>query len=231
MLAPMESLVLAITKSPGRRRIAAAACLCALAFALPVAAYERSHYFAPMAKNDELTQGTVNAVLQDRSGLLWIGTQGGLHRYDGRELLAYQHQADVDGSLPESFVTALAETSDGTLYIGTSRSGLARMDRSRGRFVRLEADGEQAASRDIVTALAADAEGGLWVGAQSGLDRLDAAALDIDPGRRIHDQHLSQCELEADTEVAVTVLAFVIASKLQLDRAPGEPQWPVVQSV
>ena len=199
MLAPMESLVLAITKSPGRRRIAAAACLCALAFALPVAAYERSHYFAPMAKNDELTQGTVNAVLQDRSGLLWIGTQGGLHRYDGRELLAYQHQADVDGSLPESFVTALAETSDGTLYIGTSRSGLARMDRSRGRFVRLEADGEQAASRDIVTALAADAEGGLWVGAQSGLDRLDAAgrrepvlALEGEGFRMVRD--LSVCE-------------------------------------
>lgn len=161
----------AITPSPARRRIAAAAVLCALLFAGPIAAYERSHYFAPMVKNDELTQGTVNAVLQDRSGLIWIGTQGGLHRYDGQELLAYQHQADVPGSLPDSFVTALAETRDGRLYVGTSRSGVVWFDRSDGHFQRLA--GRSEGGRQIVTALAADGNGRLWIGTQFGIERLD----------------------------------------------------------
>jgi diguanylate cyclase (GGDEF)-like protein/PAS domain S-box-containing protein len=173
MLAPMEPKVSAIVKSPGRRRIAAAWCLFGSMFALPAAAFERSHYFDPMAKNDELTQGTVNVVLQDRSGLVWIGTQGGLHRYDGQELLVYQHQADVDGSLPESFITALAESGNGTLYIGTSRSGLARLDRRSGRFERVP--GSEDAQRGIVTALAAAADGGLWIGSEFGVERIDAA--------------------------------------------------------
>ncbi len=164
---------MAIMLSPIRHRaVTAAFCFGLALVAGATVAAERSHYFAPMARNDELAQGTVNALLQDSSGLMWIGTQGGLHRYDGRELLAYQHQADVEGTLPESFVTALAETTDGTLYIGTNRSGVVRLDRDRGRFVRVTTANDANTTRDRVTALAADARRGLWIGSQFGIELL-----------------------------------------------------------
>ena len=169
----MEPFNVAIMLSPIRHRaVTAAFCFGLALVAGATVAAERSHYFAPMARNDELAQGTVNALLQDSSGLMWIGTQGGLHRYDGRELLAYQHQADVEGTLPESFVTALAETTDGTLYIGTNRSGVVRLDRDRGRFVRVTTANDANTTRDRVTALAADARRGLWIGSQFGIELL-----------------------------------------------------------
>jgi len=136
-------------------------------------AHERSHYFASLGANDQLAQGTVNSVLQDRSGLLWIATQGGLHRYDGHEVVLYQHQADVAGTLPESFVTALAETAHGRLYVGTSRRGVAEFDRGRSSFVPVATPKDRPAVRDTVTALAADLDDGLWIGSQFGLERVD----------------------------------------------------------
>ncbi len=191
---------MAIEPSPERRRLATAALVFGLMLVAGQAtAFERSHYFAPMSGNEELAQGTVNAVLQDHSGLMWIGTQGGLHRYDGQELLAYQHQADVEGSLPESFITALAETADGDLYIGTNRSGVVRLDRGNGQFVRIAGADVAGAAHDIVTALAADARHGLWIGSQFGLEllgrdgaRVSVLALSGDAFRMVRD--LAVCE-------------------------------------
>jgi diguanylate cyclase (GGDEF)-like protein/PAS domain S-box-containing protein len=197
MLAPMEPPVLAIAKSPGRRRFAAAACLCGLAFALPLAAFERTHYFAPMAKNDDLAQSTINAVLQDRAGLIWIGTQSGLHRFDGRELVLYQHKDDDPDSLPESFVTAVAEGEDGDLYIGTMRSGVVRLERSSGRFLPVPSPEPRRNLRNRVTTLHVDPSRGLWIGSQHGVElmtrdgrRNDVLTLDSDLFHAVRDLDL-----------------------------------------
>ena len=175
MLGPMDARRPACRSSlpPARTRVLAwLAGACTLASAA-LAAHERSHYFASLAANDELAQGTINSVLQDRSGLVWIATQGGLHRYDGHEVVLYQHQADVAGTLPESFVTALAETGGGQLFIGTSRRGVVRLDRAHARFVPVPTPSERRALRDTVTALATDLDDGLWIGSQFGLERVD----------------------------------------------------------
>jgi diguanylate cyclase (GGDEF)-like protein/PAS domain S-box-containing protein len=173
MLAPMLPQSKALVKSPRRRRAAAAWGMLVLALAGPMSAFERSHFFAPMAKNEELTQGAVHAMLQDRDGLVWIGTQGGLHRFDGHELKAFHYQSGVAGSLPENFVTALAETGDGRLFVGTSRNGVVRLDRGRGHFEPVGRN-EPGTNRNLVTALAADTKGRLWIGSQHGVARLDA---------------------------------------------------------
>jgi diguanylate cyclase (GGDEF)-like protein len=66
---------------------------------------------------------TVEALLQDRVGFLWVGTQNGLYRFDGRTFTAYGREA----GLKSTRVFALHEAADGTLYVGT-RSGLARRE-------------------------------------------------------------------------------------------------------
>ena len=47
--------------------------------------------FDRLTTEDGLSQGTVNCTLQDDTGLLWIGTQGGLNRYDGYRFEVYRH--------------------------------------------------------------------------------------------------------------------------------------------
>lgn len=64
---------------------------------------------------------TVEALLQDRVGFLWVGTQNGLYRFDGRTFTAYGRAQ----GLKSTRVFALHEAADGTLYAAT-RAGLVR---------------------------------------------------------------------------------------------------------
>jgi signal transduction histidine kinase/ligand-binding sensor domain-containing protein/ActR/RegA family two-component response regulator len=69
---------------------------------------------------DGLGNLSVNCLLQDRSGFLWIGTESGLYEYDGSRFW----QFGVKEGLPSEFVRALSLDRDGRLWVGT-RDGLA----------------------------------------------------------------------------------------------------------
>jgi hypothetical protein len=61
---------------------------------------------------DGLLSNNVNAVLQTRDGFLWIGTQDGLLRFDGRHFTPIQFLPQASPIL----VNALAEAPDGALW-------------------------------------------------------------------------------------------------------------------
>lgn len=80
----------------------------------------------------------------------------------------------VDG-LPSDSVTAIIQTRDGFLWVGTS-AGLVRFDGVR--FTGLSLTAFTTNKQDIITALCEDGDGGLWIGTQgNGLFELVAGAL------------------------------------------------------
>lgn len=84
----------------------------ALALALPCAA---QHYtFSEIASGmDNLN---VNAIAQGKDGYLWVGTENGLYRYDGRQFRKFSSEQGLRGlTIQNLFVGP-----DGTLFVGTS---------------------------------------------------------------------------------------------------------------
>src|SRR5882757_7781337 len=63
---------------------------------------------------DGLPQNTINALLQTRDGFLWVGTSGGLARFDGVRFRKFGLQ---DG-LRSVRISTLAEDKQGALWIG-----------------------------------------------------------------------------------------------------------------
>lgn len=107
-----------------------------------------------------LPQATVRAVLQDRSGYIWVGTEEGLARFDGVRFRVFD-----PGNSPEfakADVRSLLASRDGSLFVGTG-GGLVHL--SDGRFTR-EAGGLLGRS---IEALVETADGTLWIGTDSGL--------------------------------------------------------------
>ncbi len=98
-------------------RLVALICL-ALA---PVLAVAQRYNFKFYGDEEGLHNLAVQAVMQDRSGFLWVGTQNGLYRYDGNRFLEFDRRS----GLPSARIESLFETADGTLWVGT-RVGLAR---------------------------------------------------------------------------------------------------------
>ncbi len=77
--------------------------------------------FKFFGEEDGLNNLAVEAVLQDRAGFLWAGTQNGLYRYDGNRFTLF----DKNRGLPGTRIESLYESSDATLWVSTD-NGLAR---------------------------------------------------------------------------------------------------------
>jgi diguanylate cyclase (GGDEF)-like protein len=72
-----------------------------------------------------LPQNTVHAIARDALGYLWVGTQDGAARWNGREWLAI----DMPDREVSNFVRSLAATGDGTLWFGLEAGGVVRLRR------------------------------------------------------------------------------------------------------
>jgi diguanylate cyclase (GGDEF)-like protein len=58
----------------------------------------------------------VNCIAQDHAGYIWVGTENGLYRYDGRSFSAF---GPADG-LSSHVIQSLFAAPDGTLFVGTT---------------------------------------------------------------------------------------------------------------
>ena len=125
---------------------------------------------------DGLSQNAVNAIAQDRTGYIWIGTQEGLNRYNGYEFSIYEHASSDPKTLSNSWVWDLLVDRSGTIWVGTDGGGLNRYDAATDTFDHFRHDPNDAGSlsSDRVRAIAQDRDGALWVGTDGGgLNRLD----------------------------------------------------------
>src|SRR5207245_3077295 len=71
---------------------------------------------------DGLASNLVTSILEDRSGVLWFGTDGGVSRYDG---VSWRTFTTTDG-LADDLVSSMLEDRSGALWFGTPRGGVSR---------------------------------------------------------------------------------------------------------
>jgi signal transduction histidine kinase/ligand-binding sensor domain-containing protein len=73
--------------------------------------------YTRLTVEDGLSNNSVQCLLQDKNGIVWIGTNGGLNRYDGALFIQYNLLSQP--SLSSSAITALIEDNDGNIWVGT----------------------------------------------------------------------------------------------------------------
>lgn len=120
-----------------RGRIARLSCLLALCAAFhPSLRGQTGVLFDHVTVRQGLSQGTVNCILQDTQGFMWLGTQDGLNRFDGYDMKVFKHDPADPKTLNDNFIVFLGEDSSHTLWIGTLKSPktLNRYDRRTESF-------------------------------------------------------------------------------------------------
>lgn len=124
-----------------------------------------------------MSEATVNAIVQDRQGFLWFGTEGGLNKYDGYQFTVYEHDPNDPKSLSDNVITSMYAGLNSVLWIGTS-SGLDQLDRKTDTFVQYSQNlrGSSNLTGKTILAIFQDQTGKLWVGTEGGgLDVVDLA--------------------------------------------------------
>jgi ligand-binding sensor domain-containing protein/signal transduction histidine kinase len=126
---------------------------------------------------DGLPEEPVQAFAQTPDGYLWIGTSGGLVRFDGAEMVVFNRENTP--ALRENSVFCLLVSKNGDLWIGTEGGGVVRY--RRGSFRRFS--GEEGLSNGFVRSILEDHRGQFWVGTDDGLFRLQGDRLSRVDGR------------------------------------------------
>lgn len=91
-------------------------------FFVTVLTYGQAGQFIP---SESFSSGLINDICQDQYGMIWVGTENGLNKYDGYRFTSYFHQSDNPTSLNSNIVTKIYCDHNGQLWIGT-RMGLLR---------------------------------------------------------------------------------------------------------
>lgn len=133
-----------------------------------------------------LPTSEANAIVQSKSGMIWIGGYSGLTRYDGNEFYYYPATTGV------ASVNCLYYDSVGRLWIGTNDSGVVKMKDNEFTFFK-KGEGLRSSS---VRAIIEDDDGNIIIATTMGLayiDGVDESLHTIDDAR-IDKEYI--CELK-----------------------------------
>jgi ligand-binding sensor domain-containing protein/signal transduction histidine kinase len=118
---------------------------------------------------DGLPENTIQAFAQTPDHYLWIGTTGGLVRFDGDRFVVFDRENTP--AIREDNIFCLTASRDGALWIGTDGGGLLRYSRRTFRAYST-ANG---LTNPFVRTVYEDNRGVVWVGTDDGLFRLSGA--------------------------------------------------------
>lgn len=129
-----------------------------------------------------LSQSSINSIIQDYQGFMWIATADGLDRYDGYSFKIFRNIPQQPGSLSDNSVFAVYEDKSGTLWIGTLLGNLNKYDRKKERFTKYSFGSDSGYTSLLmsaipeypltfsrfndrtITSISGDRKGRLWIG-------------------------------------------------------------------
>ena len=134
--------------------------------------------FNRITVEDGLSNNVVLAIMQDRHGFMWFGTEGGgLNRYDGYTFTVYKPNPFDSTSLGGISISGFYEDREGVLWV-ISNGGLNRFDAATETFTQFRHDPEDATSlsSEFVFAVTESSDRALWIATFNGLNRMDPDA-------------------------------------------------------
>ncbi len=135
-----------------------------------VAATSQKYRFQHINSLDGLHQNSVYSLFESNSSMLWVGTQDGLHRYNGTDFTLFLPQADDPHSISDAFVTDMLQQGN-TLWLATVSGGVNALNLTTGEFQQLTV--KNRTSKLHVYRLAMF-NGQLWAATDDGLYRQSA---------------------------------------------------------
>ena len=120
------------------------------------------------------SNNVITALTLGSAGELWIGTEAGLDRFDGRTFTHYIANPNDPRRLSAGPARSVAMDSHGVVWTGTYGGGLDRLDGQHIKHFRHDPKNSDSPANDNIASLVADTLGGLWIGPYgNGLDYFD----------------------------------------------------------
>lgn len=177
----------------------AAARLCAVVLILLSPEVDSASDLGPVFRNigvaDGLPDSRIETMVQDRHGYVWIGTQGGLVRYEGGRINVIGADPDQPDPLPARNIMSLLAHSDGTVWVGVEDRGVVQIGPGLEQRTHLDhADEGGRLAGDNIWSMAEDCRGRIWMAYM----REGVAVFDPDTDRLTHFPRTEEFGLAAE---------------------------------
>ena len=125
--------------------------------------------FTHLTIKDGLSQSTVEAILQDKTGFMWFATNDGLNKYDGYDFTTFRYESSDTNSISDNYVYGICEDDSGFIWVATN-NGLNKFDPVYNKFTRFlnSADDPNSLSSNLVQAILKDKNNNIWAGTLGG---------------------------------------------------------------
>lgn len=136
-----------------------------LFFAPLFASGQQELNFTALTTKNGLSSNTINAIIQDHTGLIWFGTADGLNKYDGTNVTVYTHNDKDSTSISGNDINAILEDKSGRLWVGTGGGGLSYYDARHNTFTSFKGDWAHTKNYlPVIKTLYQDRSGNIWAG-------------------------------------------------------------------
>ncbi|MFN0030759.1 MAG: two-component regulator propeller domain-containing protein [Flavobacteriales bacterium] len=129
---------------------------------------QHRHFFTQFTTREGLSNNSVNAIIQDSTGFIWIGTDDGLNRFDGHRFKIFRNKAGDETSIISNTINALEIDQSGNVWCGGKDwAGVSVFNSKTNSFQRIPFPGE-IIQRNVLS-IFCDDEGSIWVGTDNGI--------------------------------------------------------------
>lgn len=86
------------------------------------------YLFNNVSKGSGLNTSQIHAILKDHEGFIWMGTEKGLVRFDGTDMLNFNNDPNDSTSISEDIIISLFLDNAGNIWAGTRDKGINIID-------------------------------------------------------------------------------------------------------
>ena len=128
--------------------------------------------FETITNSDGLSHNNVRCIFQDSKGFLWIGTNSGLNRYDGKNYLIFKHDPQNPQTISSNCILGISEDIYHNIWVATDY-GLNLIMRDTYKCNRSAIDSTSLVqfSKIPIQSVFCDSEGNIWIKTNQNITR------------------------------------------------------------
>lgn len=84
---------------------------------------------------DGLSSNCITVLFQDSKGFIWIGTEDGLNRYDGKEFRTFITDYVDDSLISGNQIVTISEDSEGNIWVEDKKASFTKINAEKGIYI------------------------------------------------------------------------------------------------
>ncbi|MGL5754871.1 MAG: ligand-binding sensor domain-containing protein [Paraclostridium sp.] len=130
-----------------------------------------------LEQDNQLTSQVINTLTQDINGDIWIGTKYGVDRYDlNLKIRKDMYQNEGKNSLSESSIYKVYYDKSGYIWVGTSNSGLSKINLKNNEITRYKnnLNDKNSLPGSYIRNMLKDSKNNMWICTEQGLAKYNS---------------------------------------------------------